>query len=170
MSAPQRITVRLGEDLNWWLDTADEATPAQHVRGILDPRQVAHVLEALEEYRSCGYRPENFARGFRAYRIDAEISEGVLRLAAVDAFDNETFALPVTDDNEDGPYFDLLDSVSAARIRKLNRTHHYGRDCTEAEMDEELAALEADRYFGDDTIHAFDEISEILEWSPAEWD
>jgi len=37
-------------------------------------------------------------------------------------------------------------------------------------MTEELNLLDADRYFSDDTIHAFNEITERLEWSPAEWD
>jgi hypothetical protein len=170
MTAPERITVRLGEDFNWWLDSADESTPSLHPRGVLDPRQVAHLLETLEQYRPDGYRPEHFTRAFQAYRIDAEISEGVLRLTAVDTLDNDTFALPILGDDADGAYYDFLDAISATRIRNLNRTHHYARNCTQAEMDEELAALDTDRYFSDDTVHVFDEISEILEWSPAEWD
>src|SRR5437899_2434412 len=91
MSVPQRITVRLGEDLNWWVDSADEAVP--HRRGVLDPRQVAHLLQALDQYRGYGYRPQQFADAFHPYRIDTEISEGVLRLAAAEDRD-EVFALP----------------------------------------------------------------------------
>lgn len=167
MNAPERITVRLGEDFHWWVESADDA--GRHPRGILDPRQVAHLMQTLDEYRDYGYRPEQFAAAFQTYRIDAEISEGVLRLAATDETAG-VFALPRLGEEDDGPYFDLLDVVSAARIRKLNATHHYARDCTVEEMTEELDLLDADRYFSAETIHVFDELNEILEWSPAEWD
>jgi hypothetical protein len=171
MNAPQRITARIGDDLNWWIESADGKT---YARGVLDPRQVAHLVQTLDEYRRFGYRPEQVAGAFQAYRLDAEISEGVVRLALVDesVFEEvgEYFALPVLDSEESGPYFEFLDAISAARIRRLNATHHYARNCTADEMIEELNALESDRYFSEDTIHAFDELNEILEWSPAEWD
>jgi hypothetical protein len=172
MSAPQRITARLGDDLNWWIESADGDAP--HVRGVLDPRQVAHLVQSLDEYRRFGYRPEQVAGAFQAYRLEAEISEGVVRLAAVDQplFEEvgEYFALPVLDSIESGPYFEFLDVISAARIRQLNATHHFVRQCTVDEMTEELDLLDSDRYFSEETIHAFDELNEILEWSPAEWD
>jgi len=38
------------------------------------------------------------------------------------------------------------------------------------EMQEELAALDRDRYVAAENIHCFEAINEILEWSPAEWD
>ena len=165
MNAPQQLTVRLGDDFNWWVESADVPL---HARGVLDPRQVAHLLQALDPYRAYGYRPQQFADAFHPYRIDAEISEGVLRLAATDEQD-EVFALPVLGAEDDGPYFNLLDVISAAHIRKLNATHHYVIPATEEEMTEELDALDADRYFSEETIHGFDEITEIIEWSPPEW-
>jgi hypothetical protein len=170
MNAPERITIRLGDDLNWWVDSTDEATPTPHNRGVLDPRQVAHLAQTLDEYGRYGYRPDQLADAFQAYRIDVEISEGVLRLAATDDLFDDAFALPVVGEDDSGQYFDFLDSTSRARVRKLNATHHSVRNCTADEMNEELAALDSDRYFSDDTIHTFDEIIEILEWSPAEWD
>jgi hypothetical protein len=170
MNAPERITARLGDDLNWWIESADGETLA---RGVLDPRQVAHLIQTLDEYRRFGYRPEQLTAAFQAYRLDAEISEGVVRLAAVDQSlleeAGEYFALPVRDE-ADGPYYELLDAISTARIRRLNATHHYGRNCTADEMTEELNLLDSDRYFNEETIHAFEELNEILEWSPAEWD
>lgn len=173
MNAPQRITVRLGEDFNWWIESADDDQTAS-LRGVLDPRQVAHLTQVLGTYRAYGYRPQQLAAAFFIYRIDAEIAEGQLRLAATGESiledGVEAFALPAVGNDDDGPYFELLDTITAARVRKLNATHHYARNCTEEEMTEELKMLDADRYFSDDTIHAFDEITEILEWSLAEWD
>ena len=37
-------------------------------------------------------------------------------------------------------------------------------------MQEELDALDRDRYIAAENIHCFDEINEMLQWSPAEWD
>jgi len=175
-STPLRwITVRLGDDFNWWLqDTSAELSAGASARGVLDPRQTAHLVEALDKYRPYGFRPKLLADAFQLFELESEVSEGVLRLAATgtSVFEEgaQYFALPVIADEGAGPYYDLLEAISAARIRKINATHHYARDCTEDEMQEELGAFDSDRYFADESIHAFDEISEILEWSPAEWD
>ena len=161
------ITVRLGEDSNWWLEDAPD-------RGILDPRQAAHLVATVDGYRRYGFRPQLLADAFRLYVLESEISENLLRLTSTDAsiFDEgvQLFALPVITAEGEGAFYDLLDAISAARIRKINATHHYACDCTEDEMQEELAALDSDRYFAAEALHAFDEINEILEWSPAEWD
>jgi hypothetical protein len=169
------ITAHLGDDYNWWLqDTSAELCADTRSRGVLDPRQVAHLVEALEEYRPYGFRTQLLVAAFQMFALESEVSEGVLRLAATDAdaFEEgaQLFALPVIADEGEGAYYDLLDAISAARIRKINATRPYIRDCTEDEMLEELSALDSDRYFAADSIHAFDEINEILEWSPAEWD
>jgi hypothetical protein len=169
----KQITVRLGEDFNWWLAPTPDDVPGEESpdHGVLDPRQVRHVLDALEQHRPFGADPNLFGESFRFYAIQAELGEGVVQLEVADADgDGDLFALPVIDDENDGPYFDFLDALSAARIRRLNATHEYAHGCTVEEMQEELDALDSDRYFSDERIHAFDEINEILEWSPAEWD
>lgn len=160
---PEQIVVRLGEDFNWWLaPTPDEpdAPPAAH--GVLDPRQVRELVEQLDGYGVT----EWFARAFHRYAIDAEIAEGMLQLRACNEGE-ELFAVPVIDEDGDGLYFDFLEALSAARVRRLNAEHHR---CTVEEMQEELDALDHDRYFDAETIHAFDQVTEILQWSPAEWD
>jgi hypothetical protein len=168
------IVARLGEDFNWWLEQpSDQLSAASTSRGLLDPRQLVHLIEALDHYRPCGYRRPQFARAFQVFTLQSEIAEGKIRLAATDEniFDGgELFALPRLGDDGDGPYFALLDAITSARVRRLNQTHHYARACTEEDLTEELNALDADRYFDATQIHVFDEINEILEWSPAEWD
>ena len=80
------ITVRLGDDYNWWLqDTSAELSADTHSRGILDPRQVAHLVEALDDYRPYGYRRQLLAAAFQMFALESEVSEGLLRLAATDA-------------------------------------------------------------------------------------
>lgn len=172
---PRWIIVRLGADSNWWIQqTCTDVHPESRARGVLDPRQIAHLVEALDAYRPYGYRRQMFANAFHVFAVEAEIADGSLRLAPSDESIFETgaqlFALPVIEDDAAGAYYDLLDAVSSLRIRKLNATHHYARNCTEFDMYEELQAIDQDRYFSDESIHVFDEINEILEWSPAEWD
>jgi hypothetical protein len=173
---PRWIVVRLGDDLNWWVDeTSDERPAHRYCRGALDPRQVAYLTEQFDAYRPHGLRRDQLTAAFHVYELEAEVSDGVLRLAlsAQDLFEAgaaELFALPVAT-GEDGPdaYTDLLDALCAAHLRQLNATHHYARACTQDEMMEEFATLDNDRYFGGETRHAFDEFNEILEWNPTDW-
>jgi hypothetical protein len=172
-TVPRWITVRLGDDFNWWLDqTSAECQSGGECRGLLDPRQVSHLLEALDEYRPYGLRNQQLANAFQLFTFESEIAEGCLRLAPTDesifSATTEMFALPLIEEEGQGPYYDFLDALSAARIRRLNATHHYVQECTELDMEEELNALDTDRYFSSETVHVFDEIDEILQWSPAE--
>lgn len=168
------LLVRLGDDFNWWFDgTADEspAPPASH--GVLDPRQVRRLVEAVAEYRAHGLTARQVTAAFHAFAVNAEIAEGRLRLEPSEADllrDAELFALPAIDEDGDGPYCDFLDALSAARVRRLNADGRFVGDCTVDEMQDELDTLDRDRYFNAEEIHAFDQINEILEWSPAEWD
>ena len=165
METPEQIVARLDEDFNWWLEPTSE-NPRRD--SVLDPRQVAHLREALAEYRPHGLRRELFDAAFTFFALDAELEEGQVRLRRDTG--NEVFALPVLGDDSDGPFFDFLDALAAARIRKLNATRQSTQKCTEEEMFAELDALDTDRYFGDNLIHSFEQLNEILEWKPAEWD
>lgn len=170
VKTPSRIVVKLGDDFNWrrhQLQADVDAPPDE--RGVLDPRQVRHLLDALTEYRVFGCGPEKFAEAFRCYAVAAEVAEGILQLEITEETD-EVFALPVVDEDGDGAYFDFLDTLRAARVGKLNATHDYAQPCTVEEMQEELDTLDHDRFISAEVLHAFDEINEILEWSPAEWD
>jgi len=172
---PQWIAARLGEDFNWWVESTslDEQPPTGN-RAVLDPRQVAHLVQLLEEYRPHGLRRQLLDNAFTLFTFENEIEEGRVRLALSRGETlgdgEEVFALPVIDADGDGPYYDFLDAVIAARVRKLNATHGYVTDCTADELTGELEMLDVDRYFSDESRHCFDEINEILEWEPAEWD
>ena len=172
-SPPRWIIVRLGNDMNWWLEsTGDDFAWPEGGVGVLDPRQVAHLTEQLTDYRGHGLTPRRFADAFHVYSPAAEMEDGLLKLnlseEKLGEASGETFAVPILEQDGGGPYYEFLDALCAARIRKLNATHHYARNCTEDDMFEELDALDLDRYLGSTTAHAFDEINEILEWEPAE--
>ena len=165
METPDTIVVRLDEDFNWWLEPTSE-NPRRD--SVMDPRQVNHLHEALDEYRGHGLRRELFAAAFIFFTMDADLEEGLVRLRREAG--PEMFALPVLGEDSDGPYYDFLDALAAARVKKLNATRHYKQPCTEEEMFTELEALDAERYFNDEVIHCFEQLNEILEWKPAEWD
>ena len=170
----QWITVRLGDDYNWWLESTgnDERHPAANC-GVLDPRQVRHLREAFERYSATGLRYQDLLAAFRPYTMESEIDEGQLRLAACneDLFEGgEVFVLPVLRRDDDSPYDNFLDALATAHIKYLNATHRYAHPCTTDEMYDEIQVRDADRFFGADSRHCFDEINEILEWNPAEWD
>ena len=172
---PKWIVARLGGDLNWWLAEASaDGYWSERCRGLLDPRQIAYLVEMLDEYQSHGYPRQLLNAAFQLFQVESELDDDRLRLAPVEgdisSSREQHFALPLIGEEETGAYYDFLDAVTAARIRKLNATHHYVRACTDLEMQEELDALDRDRYFASEDIHCFDEINEILQWSPAEWD
>jgi hypothetical protein len=172
-SPPLWINVRLGDDMNWWLEaTSNDFAWPEGGLGVLDPRQVAHLIERLTDYRSHGLTPRRFTDAFHVYSLASEMEDGLLKLTVSEeglgAAGGELFALPILEQDGEGPYYEFLDALGAARIRKLNATHHYARNRTEADMFEELDTLDLDRYFGSTTMHVFDEINEILEWEPAE--
>jgi hypothetical protein len=169
MHTPQHLVVRLGEDFNWWLAPSPDDNAPRDPHGVVDPRQLRDLVERLAEYRAHGLDPSAFENAFRFYSVDAELGDNTLRLEHNDDGD-ELFAVPVIDEDNDGAYPEFLDALGAARVRRLNAEHEYARPCTFDEMRDELDALDHDRYFNDDTIHAFEQISEILNWSPAEWD
>jgi hypothetical protein len=170
-SPPRWINVHLGDDMNWWLEaTSDDFAWPEGGIGVFDPRQVAHLTERLTDYRSHGLTQRRFADAFHVYSLASEIEDGLLKLTLSEeelgVAGGELFALPILE-QDGGPYYEFLDALCAARICKLNATHYYARNCTEANMFEELDTFDLDRYFGSATTHVFDKINEILEWEPA---
>jgi hypothetical protein len=172
---PKWIVARLGSDMNWWLDESSvDIYWGERGRGLLDPRQVAYLAETLDENELYGFDRRLLDSAFQLFQLESELDDDRLRLAPIegDVFDagEGVFALPLIDDEEMGAHYDFLDAITAARIRKLNATHKYAQPCSELEMREELDELDRDRYIAAENIHCFDEINEILQWSPAEWD
>jgi hypothetical protein len=174
-TTPDSLVVHLSDDFNWWIaETNHELGANVHQRGVLDPRQVAHLVELLDKYEPYGVSRDQFAAAFQVYTAASELADDRLRLAKLDEPIHHTgeqlFALPLLTDDGESPYAQFLAALSAAHVRFLNTTHEFARACTELEMFEEIDALDSDRYFSEETIHTFDEINEIITWSPAEWD
>jgi hypothetical protein len=175
------MVVRLGDDQNWWVEeVSDDIYWGREALGVLDPQQVRYVTDALEKYRPDGYRRTQFQEAFQAWRVERQLEEGLLRLVPTDEsfFDEgaQLFALPdapltLEDELEQSSRFlDFMEALEHLRIKHLNRTHHYAHDVDEFEMEDELRMVDADRYFAGDALHVFEEIREVLEWAPEEWE
>src|SRR5208282_1462430 len=54
---PNWIFARLGDDGNWWVaESSQDIYWGEGMRGLLDPRQIAHITEILDEYQPFGFR------------------------------------------------------------------------------------------------------------------
>ena|GEM_PF-919551 len=171
------IVVSQDDEGNCWVEeTSDGSLLGREPMSILSPEQVRHVTEAMEKYRAHGFRRDRLESAFHAWKAEGQLSEGRWRLVPVEdsLYDGigELFALPnVPLDLEEelgvaGGYPDFLEQLEQLRIRHLNRTRQYVQDVDELELEEDLRVMDADRYFGGEAAHCFEEICEILEWSP----
>ena len=172
---PQWIVVRLGNDMNWWVEkTSEDIYWPREGLSVLDPGQLRDIAERLVEYEAVGFRRATLAKAFALFAAESEMEEGRLRLKIVLPSDEEDgaklFALPLFVDEEQSTYRDLVENLIELRVKLLNKTRRYTQAVDDMELDEELQAKLSDRYFDGGTLHCYDEINEILSWTPAEWD
>lgn len=167
--------VRLGEDHNWWV--AEVSDPVRwDVDGlsIIDPRQVAHLLELVEPLRDYGFDQDVMGAAFIPFRIEKDLGEGRVRLKRVkDSIvesDEKLFALPDIVDEENGPYADLLDHLTRCRVKMLNDLFDFEQKLTVDEVEDEIREDQNAEFMEGKAIHSFEEICAILDFAPAGWD
>lgn len=166
---------QLKQDDNWWLSEAsDDMFWPEDGLGVLDGRQLHHLVQELEQCRGHGVSMRDLRAAFHLYVLESEVADDRVRLALVegevDLMDDAVFAMPVVGDDHPAGYGDFLEKLTRARIDFLNASHRYARPCSDLDMMEELDMVDRDRFFGAVAQHPFDEMAEILSWSPAEWD
>ena len=70
--------VRLGDDHNWWVsETSDPVRWDVDGLSIVDPRQVAHLIELVEPLRDYGFDQDMFDAAFIPFRIEKDLGNGV---------------------------------------------------------------------------------------------
>jgi hypothetical protein len=163
--------VHLGEDLNWWVDeTSDDVHWDVDALGIIDPRQLVHVMDLLEPLREYGYDPESAAEAFFTFRIDKEVKGNKVRLVrqseSIFETEEQVFALPDMTDEEKGAYADFLDGISKARVKMLNDLIEFDQSLTVDELEEAIRERQNADYFEGRAVHPFNEITSILEYVP----
>ncbi len=167
--------VRLGEDHNWWVhEVSDPVRWDVDGLSIIDPRQVAHLMELIEPLRDYGFDQDVMESAFIPFRIEKDLGEGRVRLKRVkDSIfesDEKLFALPDVMDEENGPYADLLDHLTRLRVKMLNELFDFESKLTVDEVEDEIREEQNTNFIEGKAVHGFEEITAILDYVPAGWD
>lgn len=163
--------IRLGNDTNWWVEEiSDPVSWDTDGLGILDPRQVSHLMEIAEPLQDYGFDMSAFDDAFYRFRIDKELPKGRVRLSRIRMSlidpDEPLFALPDVIDEEKGPYADFLTKITRLRVKMLNDLIDFKQNLTIEELEEELRDRQNSDFLEGRGIHYFTELASILEYVP----
>lgn len=164
--------VRLGEDHNWWVaETSDPVRWDVDGLSIIDPRQLAHLIDLVDPLRDYGFDQDLMERAFILFRIEKDLGNGKVRLKrtkeSLFESDEKLFALPDILDEENGPYADLLDHVTRCRVKMLNDLFEFESKLTVDEVEDELREDQNSHFIEGKAVHSFEEITAILDFMPA---
>lgn len=166
------IIVRLGQDMNWWVEETSDPIHWDVVDGlsILDPRQISHVIESSGHLIEYGFQLELVNKAFYKFRILEDLGKGRIRLGRVDfSLLEETepmFALPDILDEERGPYADLVNQLTKSRVKMLNDLIEFEEHLTIEDLEDQIRDLHQEEYLEGKAIHVFDELNSIIEYVP----
>src|SRR5476651_2694306 len=175
ISALDWCIVRLGDDHNWWVaETSDPVRWDVDGLSIVDPRQLAHLIELVDPLRDYGFDQDLFEAAFIRFRIDEDLGSGKVRLRRVkeSIFDSEDklFALPDVLDEENGPYADLLDHLTRCRVKMLNDLFAFESKLSVDEVEDEIREDQNSHFIQGKAVHTFEELTAILDYMPAGYD
>jgi hypothetical protein len=167
--------VRLGDDHNWWVsETSDPVRWDVDGLSIVDPRQVAHLIELVDSLRDYGFDQEMFDAAFIPFRIEKDLGSGKVRLKRVKESivesDDKLFALADTLDEENGPYADLLDHLTRCRVKMLNDLFKFESKLSVDEVEDEIREDQNSSFIEGKAVHTFEELTAILDFMPAGYD
>jgi len=170
-SALEWCIIRLGEDHNWWVsETSDPVRWDVDGLSIVDPRQVAHLIELVDALRDYGFHQDLFEAAFIRFRIEKDLGGGKVRLKRVkeSIFESEEklFALPDILDEENGPYADLLDHLTRCRVKMLNDLFNFESKLTVDEVEDEIREEQNAHFIEGKALHTFEELTAILDFMP----
>jgi hypothetical protein len=141
---------------------------------IVDPRQLAHLIELVDPVRDYGFDQDVFESAFIRFRIDKDLGEGKVRLKRVkdSLFDSEEklFVLADVLDEENGPYADLLDHLTRCRVKLLNDLFAFEAKLSVDEVEDELREEQNSHFIQGKAVHTFEELTSILDYMPAGYD
>ena len=167
--------VRLGEDHNWWVaETSDPVRWDVDGLSVVDPRQLAHLVELVDSLRDYGFDQDMFEGAFIPFRIDKDLGDGKVRLKRTkeSLFDSDEklFALPDILDEENGPYADLLDHLTCCRVKMLNDLFKFEAKLSVDEVEDEIREDQNSHFIQGKAVHVFEELTSILDYMPAGYD
>lgn len=157
--------------MNWWIEeVSDPVRWDVDGLGIIDPRQIAYIIDLCDALREYGFEPEVLDRAFFTFAIDRELKGGRIRLARVRESllegEDRLFALPDIMDEDKGPYADFLDQITKARVKLLNDLISFDQSLTIDDLEEEIRDRQSGDFLEGRAVHFFAEITSILEYVP----
>ena len=167
--------VRLGDDHNWWVaETSDPVRWDVDGLSIVDPRQLAHLIELVDPLRDYGFDQDVFEAAFIPFRIDKDLGEGKVRVKRMkeSLFDSEEKLFVLADilDEENGPYADLLDHLTRCRVKMLNDIFKFESKLSVDEVEDEIREDQNSSFIQGKAVHTFEELTAILDYMPAGYD
>ena len=141
---------------------------------ILDPKQVAYLLELTDDLKDYGFSPDILDRAFFRFKIDKKIGDNLVRLVRTEQSlidcEEPLFALPDVIDEEKGPYVDFVEHITKLRAKLLNDSIEFTQNITAEEISDELAEKYRLEYFEGTSLHVYRELTDILEYVPEGFD
>jgi len=167
----QWCSIRFDNDSLWWVQTVNQDIHWDFDElGIIDPRQLAHILELLDSMREYGLQEDIVEKAFFKFRLQKEMTKQRFRLertrdSLYDA-DQLLFALPNDMDEESGPFEDFMKHALRVRVRMLNDLIETDQPLTTEEVDAEIREAQTKDLVEDQNVHCFAEITSVLEYTP----
>ncbi|MDR1906771.1 MAG: hypothetical protein LBQ03_00935 [Puniceicoccales bacterium] len=166
---------RLKNDYKWWLEKVsnDMHIDADYA-GIIDPRQFEHLIELTSPLFDYGLRNEIMEGAFLKFRILAELPNNQVKLeftpTKTHSSEEPLFLLPNSVADNDGPYAEFIDHIIRLRVKLLNDSIDFKVPINTEEIEEIIREKYQERYVEGGNIHVFDEIVDILEYTPDGYD
>lgn len=164
-------TVRFENESLWWVQSVNKGIHwGFDELGIIDPRQLQHVLELLGSMREYGLQDDIVEKAFFKFRLKKEMTNKRFRLERTrDSIydpDQVLFILPDDIDEESGPFEDFMKHILRVRVRMLNDLIESDQPLTVEEVDAEIREAQATDTLEEQSIHYFTEITTVLEYTP----
>ena len=164
-------TVRFGNESLWWVQSVNKSVHWDFDElGIIDPRQLQHVLELLDSMREYGLQDDIVEKAFFRFRLKKEMTNKRFRLERTrDSIydpDQALFILPNDIDEESGPFEDFMKHILRIRVRMLNDLIEQDQPLTVEEIDAEIREIQSTDILEEKSIHYFTEVTTVLEYTP----
>lgn len=163
--------IRFGEDSNWWVkEISDNVHWDADGLSIVDPRQMAHLLDLLDPLREYGLNTDLVDNAFIPFQLKEKNKDGTVRVLRVNETFSESdemlFALPDVVDEEKGPYADFIDHITKLRVKFLNDNIEFEQKLTIEELEEHVRENQNQSFMEGKALHVFTEVCDILEFVP----
>lgn len=156
--------MEVSDDVHWDVDGLS----------IVDPRQIAHILDLLEPLQEYKLDQDLFDSAFIPFRIQRNLGDGLIRLTRsqegfADA-EEPLFGLPNIVDDENSPYADFISHITKIRVNMLNDLIDFEQKLTVDEVEDDIREEENNNFIEGRAVHLFHEVTNILDYVPVGWE